>query len=65
MQGRQDTSINAIKGYCRQRTTGELIDEIDALAPSAYRHKDKSMLGTAGMATAEDVAVTTAAGAEK
>ena len=43
------------QGYCRQRTTDELIEEIDALAPSAYMNKDKAMLGTAGMAVAGDV----------
>ena len=43
------------QGYCRQRTTDELIEEIDALAPSAYLNKDKAMLGTAGMAVAGDV----------
>ena len=63
---RHETSINAIKGYCRQRTTDELIEEIDALAPSAYMNKDKSMLGTAGMAVAPDLVPATAtADAEK
>jgi hypothetical protein len=44
-----------LQGYCRQRTTDELTAEIDALAPSAYKNKDKAMLGTAGMAVAADV----------
>ena len=42
------------------------IEEIDALAPSAYMNKDKSMLGTAGMAVAPDLVPATAtADAEK
>ena len=44
-----------LQGYCRQRTTDELIAETDALPPSAYMNKDKSMLGTAGMAVAADI----------
>ena len=35
------------------------------LPRSRYLNKDKSMLGTAGMAVAEDLVTTTAADAEK
>eukprot|EP01043_Picozoa_sp_COSAG02_P006992 COSAG02_NODE_205_length_29157_cov_13.424771_17_plen_99_part_00 len=49
---RHEASLRSIKGYCRQRTTEALVAEIDGLEPSAFLNQDKSMMGTAGMATA-------------
>ena len=46
---RHETSINAIKGYCRQRTTAELLQEVRPLvsASGASRHRSGTDLDLA------------------